>query len=67
MIFPPHRCSRSENGLTAMTIGTLQARKKSRDGQTIISDLASRWEISPGGKTYPFCPRQGVKCPSRCC
>jgi peptide/nickel transport system substrate-binding protein len=29
-------------------------------GQTIIPDLAHRWEISPDGKTYTFFLRQGV-------
>jgi ABC-type transport system substrate-binding protein len=32
-----------------------------RDGQTIIPDLAYRWEISPDGKTYTFFLRQGVR------
>src|SRR5499427_8405626 len=30
-------------------------------GQTIIPDLAHRWEIAPDGKTYTFFLRQGVK------
>src|SRR5919205_3174105 len=29
-------------------------------GQTIIPDLAHRWEISPDGQTYTFFLRQGV-------
>ena len=36
-------------------------RRDPRDGQTIIPDLASRWEISPDGKRYTFHLRQGVK------
>src|SRR5438034_11675254 len=36
-------------------------RRDPRDGQTIIPDLASRWEISPDGKKYTFHLRQGVK------
>jgi ABC-type transport system substrate-binding protein len=32
-----------------------------RDGQTIIPDLASKWEISPDGKKYTFHLRKGVK------
>jgi ABC-type transport system substrate-binding protein len=32
-----------------------------RDGQTIIPDLASKWEISPDGKKYTFYLRKGVK------
>ena len=36
-------------------------RRDPRDGQTIIPDLASKWEISPDGKKYTFHLRQGVK------
>jgi ABC-type transport system substrate-binding protein len=36
-------------------------RRSPKDGQTIIPDLAQRWEISPDGKKYTFHLRQGVK------
>src|SRR3989440_12932160 len=36
-------------------------RRDPRDGQTIIPDLAQRWEISPDGKRYTFHLRHGVK------
>jgi peptide/nickel transport system substrate-binding protein len=36
-------------------------RRDPRDGQTIIPDLAHKWEISPDGRTYTFYLRQGVK------
>ncbi len=36
-------------------------RRDPRDGQTIIPDLAYKWEITPDGKTYTFYLRQGVK------
>jgi ABC-type transport system substrate-binding protein len=36
-------------------------RRSPRDGQTIIPDLAQRWEISPDGKKYTFHLRRGVK------
>jgi peptide/nickel transport system substrate-binding protein len=35
-------------------------RRDPRDGQTIIPDLAHRWEISSDGMTYTFFLRQGV-------
>jgi peptide/nickel transport system substrate-binding protein len=36
-------------------------RRDPRDGQTIIPDLAQRWEITPDGKKYTFHLRRGVK------
>jgi peptide/nickel transport system substrate-binding protein len=36
-------------------------RRDPRDGQTIIPDLAQRWEIAPDGKKYTFHLRKGVK------
>jgi peptide/nickel transport system substrate-binding protein len=36
-------------------------RRHPKDGQTIIPDLAWRWEISPDGKKYTFHLRKGVK------
>ena len=35
-------------------------RRDPRDGQTIIPDLAQRWEISPDGRLYTFHIRRGV-------
>ena len=36
-------------------------RRSPRDGQTVIPDLAQRWEISPDGRRYTFHLRHGVK------
>jgi peptide/nickel transport system substrate-binding protein len=36
-------------------------RRSPKDGQTIIPDLAHRWEISPDGRKYTFHLRKGVK------
>ena len=36
-------------------------RRDPRDGQTIIPDLAYKWDVSPDGKKYTFYLRKGVK------
>jgi ABC-type transport system substrate-binding protein len=36
-------------------------RRDPRDGQTIVPDLAQRWEISPDGRAYTFHLRRGVR------
>jgi ABC-type transport system substrate-binding protein len=36
-------------------------RRSPKDGQTIIPDLAQRWEITPDNKKYTFYLRKGVK------
>ena len=36
-------------------------RRDPRDGQSIIPDLAWKWDISPDGKKYTFHLRKGVK------
>jgi peptide/nickel transport system substrate-binding protein len=36
-------------------------RRSPKDGQTIIPDLAWKWDISPDGKKYTFHLRKGVK------
>src|SRR4029453_11658738 len=36
-------------------------RRSPKDGQTIIPDLAWKWEIAPDGKKYTFHLRKGVK------
>src|SRR3989442_9906321 len=39
----------------------LLIRRDPRDGQTIIPDLAQRWEVSPDNRKYTFHLRHGVK------
>ena len=39
----------------------LLIRRDPKDGQTIIPDLAWKWDISPDGKKYTFHLRKGVK------
>jgi ABC-type transport system substrate-binding protein len=36
-------------------------RRDPRDGQTIIPDLAYKWDVAPDGKKYTFHLRKGVK------
>jgi len=36
-------------------------RRDPHDGQTIIPDLAQKWDVSPDGKKYTFQIRKGVK------
>ena len=36
-------------------------RRDPRDGQTVIPDLAWKWDIAPDGKKYTFYLRKGVK------
>ena len=36
-------------------------RRDPRDGQTIIPDLAFKWDVAPDGKKYTFHLRKGVK------
>jgi ABC-type transport system substrate-binding protein len=36
-------------------------RRDPRDGQTIIPDLAQKWDVAPDGKKYTFHLRRGVK------
>ncbi len=39
----------------------LLIRRDPRDGNTIIPDLAHKWEVAPDGKKYTFHLRKGVK------
>jgi peptide/nickel transport system substrate-binding protein len=47
-------------GLQSPMYDTL-IRRDPRDGQTIIPDLAQRWEVAPDGRKYTFFLRRGVK------
>lgn len=50
----------SNHGAQSPMYDTL-LRRDPRDGQTIIPDLAWKWEIAPDGKKYTFHLRKGVK------
>jgi len=59
--FDVHQSNTVGNIGTQGPMYDLLIRRDPRDGQTIIPDLASRWEISPDGKRYIFYLRRGVK------